>query len=371
MGFSTHGSTELILQLINTNVFEYVNLHYHYFGSYTASGGGKDGDGNLDCVKLLHDKNMGIFVISPFDKGGRLYTPSHQLRSLTLPDMEPMSFASYWTWNHHRIVNDGVSNGSSTSSPLPLLHTYTVGAGRPSDLDQPAVAAYLHMTQNELVVSKLNRVVQRLNKHRNQVLGEDWVNSWWKGLPKSDKCSSLVEHNQIVWMYNNIKAFGMYEFAKARYNSLELNYYGKWNDELSPSENIEKIGKNGWGYVPGLPLLPSKDYSDDLRNVPIENRKKVVEAELFVYNWCRDRKYDADNNNTSSTKKRTIDVNDDDMNGTVTTPINSYPIYTSLLDSANYTKLNENEKIGDIPKEWATSYDMRAWPDYPDQPKRN
>ncbi|MCU0337886.1 MAG: aldo/keto reductase, partial [Sediminibacterium sp.] len=39
VGFTTHACTELIIKLINTDKFEYCNLHYHYFGSYTASGG--------------------------------------------------------------------------------------------------------------------------------------------------------------------------------------------------------------------------------------------------------------------------------------------------------------------------------------------
>ncbi len=82
LGFSTHGSADFIKKCINTDVFEYVNLHYHYFGSYTASGGGHDGRGNLDNVKLLAEKNMGCFIISPFDKGGRVYAPSKKLRSL-------------------------------------------------------------------------------------------------------------------------------------------------------------------------------------------------------------------------------------------------------------------------------------------------
>jgi predicted aldo/keto reductase-like oxidoreductase len=48
IGFSTHGSTDLILECINKDCFDYVNLHYHYFGSYTATGGGHDGGGTLD-----------------------------------------------------------------------------------------------------------------------------------------------------------------------------------------------------------------------------------------------------------------------------------------------------------------------------------
>lgn len=70
VGFSTHGQPEFIRRVIETDVFEYANIHYHALGSYTASGGGPFG-GNKDIVKLMNEKDMGVFIISPNDKGGR------------------------------------------------------------------------------------------------------------------------------------------------------------------------------------------------------------------------------------------------------------------------------------------------------------
>lgn len=237
VGFSTHGATDFILKLINTDAFDYVNLHYHYFGSYTASGGGHDGNGNLDCVKLLAEKNMGCFIISPFDKGGALYAPSKKLRSLTLPDMEPIMFKSLWLWNHHQL-NEG----------YPQCHTYTAGAARPSDLDQPAVAAHLYATHPDNLLRQTRDVVGRLDKAREEALGTDWVKTWWQGLPKSSASAFQVEHNQIIWLYNVIKAFGMRDFARNRYASFEGNE-SKWDESLPTKENIwKKVGVFGWGF---------------------------------------------------------------------------------------------------------------------------
>lgn len=70
VGFSTHGQPSLIRRCIETDAFEYANIHYHAFGSYTASGSGDCG-GNKDIVKLMNEKDMGVFIISPNDKGGR------------------------------------------------------------------------------------------------------------------------------------------------------------------------------------------------------------------------------------------------------------------------------------------------------------
>ena len=69
VGFSTHGSPEFIAQLIKTDKFDYVNLHYHFCGSYTAScmtNHGNDngnsstsGVGNLECLRLMKERDMG------------------------------------------------------------------------------------------------------------------------------------------------------------------------------------------------------------------------------------------------------------------------------------------------------------------------
>lgn len=354
LGFSTHGSTDLILQCIEKDVFEYVNLHYHYFGSYTASGGGHDGNGNLDAIKLLAEKNMGCFIISPFDKGGRLYAPSKKLCSLTLPDMEPMTFKSLWLWNHHRIYEGG-----------PPCHTYTVGAARPADLDQPAVAAYLHATKSDQIVIRTKNVTKRLDEAKELALGKEWLATWWKGLPKNTGSKFLVEHNQIVWIFNSIKAFGMYEFGKARYNSFENNE-AKWDESKSDPDNIAVIGKNGWGFVPGRPLKPNADYSEDLANVPVENKHQVVEAESFVYDHCRQQKAAKANEVPVGQSERVRNIFKRTFS--VSAQIFRLP---SLVDEKNGPKNPEESEVRiEIPRDWETAYDLRPWPDYPDQPSR-
>jgi uncharacterized protein len=358
IGFSTHGSTDLIKGFIETDAFEYVNLHYHAFGSYTASGGGPDGRGNLSNAKLLQERDMGVFIISPFDKGGRLYAPSKKVRRLTLPDAEPMTYMSQWVWNHHRL-NDAEGGGA-----LPQLHTYTVGAGRPSDLDQPAIAAYLHATQPEDTLRRVRVVTDRLRAEEERVLGKQWVETWWKGLPKNTGSKTFVEHNQIVWIYNSIKAFGMYEFGKARYKSFETNG-AKWDWSLTPDENIDKLGRGGWGFVPGLPLDPNADYSEDLAKVPPENVERVIEAIAFVYNWCHeDKKKVAEEERINLTLRKIR------RNFSVSTQLLRLSV-TAQNELGSATEGKEGVDSADaedqMPKEWETAYDMRPWPDFPDR----
>ena len=74
VGFSTHGPLEVILAAINTDLFEFVNLHYYYFFQR-----------NAPAIQLAAEKDMGVFIISPADKGGRLYTPPQTLKDLCQP----------------------------------------------------------------------------------------------------------------------------------------------------------------------------------------------------------------------------------------------------------------------------------------------
>ena len=59
LGFSTHGPTPLILAAMDTGEFESVNLHYYY--TYPI---------NRVCVARAAQLDMGLFIISPTDKGG-------------------------------------------------------------------------------------------------------------------------------------------------------------------------------------------------------------------------------------------------------------------------------------------------------------
>ena len=74
VGFSTHAPLEVILKAIDTDLFDFVNLHYYYFFQR-----------NKAAVDLAQTKDMGVFIISPNDKGGQLFNPSQKLKDLTAP----------------------------------------------------------------------------------------------------------------------------------------------------------------------------------------------------------------------------------------------------------------------------------------------
>lgn len=80
IGFSTHANLDVIIDTIQTDMFEFMNLHYYYFFQR-----------NKGAIDLAESKNMGVFIISPNDKGGKLYSPPQKLEALTAP-LTPSQF---------------------------------------------------------------------------------------------------------------------------------------------------------------------------------------------------------------------------------------------------------------------------------------
>lgn len=74
VGFSTHAPLETIIRTIETNLFDFVNLHYYYFDQR-----------NLGAVNMAQINDMGVFIISPNDKGGHLFNAPEKVKETTFP----------------------------------------------------------------------------------------------------------------------------------------------------------------------------------------------------------------------------------------------------------------------------------------------
>ena len=68
VGFSSHGSQALIRAAIDSNRFQFCNLHLHLLDPQ-----------RLPLAEQAIDQGMGVLAISPADKGGRLQDPSPTL----------------------------------------------------------------------------------------------------------------------------------------------------------------------------------------------------------------------------------------------------------------------------------------------------
>jgi predicted aldo/keto reductase-like oxidoreductase len=186
IGFSTHGPTDVIVQTIETNQFDYVNLHWYYINQF-----------NWPAVEAAHRQDMGVFIISPSDKGGMLYKPPQKLVELCQP-LSPMVFNDLFCLSHSQV------------------HTLSIGASRPTDFEEHLKTLELLDRSDEILAS----ILERLEKEAIASLGEDWVKTWHIGLPKPDDTPGGLNIAVILWLRNLAIAYDMIDYAKMRYNLL-------------------------------------------------------------------------------------------------------------------------------------------------------
>lgn len=203
IGFSTHGPTDIIVQAIATNQFDYVNLHWYYINQ-----------SNWPAIEAAKSHDMGVFIISPSDKGGMLYKPPQKLVALCAP-LSPMVFNDLFCLSH------------------PQVHTLSVGASRPQDFDEHLKTLELLDHSSEI----LPPILARLEQEASRSLGEDWVKTWHIGLPKFDETPGGVNIPVILWLRNLAIAYDMSEYAKTRYSLLGNG--GEW----FPGAKADQVNK--------------------------------------------------------------------------------------------------------------------------------
>ncbi len=186
IGFSTHGATDVILKTIATNQFDYVNLHWYYINQV-----------NWAAIEAANRLDMGVFIISPSNKGGLLYQPSPRLVDLCAP-LSPIVFNNLFCLSH------------------PQVHTLSIGAARPEDFDEHLKTLdYLDRADEVLLP-----IVNRLEAAAIERLGSDWVNTWRTGLPSVDQTPGRLNIPVILWLRNLAIAYDMVDYAQMRYNLL-------------------------------------------------------------------------------------------------------------------------------------------------------
>jgi len=272
IGFSTHGTPKPIKRMIKTEKFDYVNLHYHYFGSYHASyyEDGEGGFGNKANVDLANSLDMGVFIISPFDKGGALYRPTEIVAQCCNP-LSPMTFQSLFLWNEG-------------------AHTISIGIAKPSDFDEVVHAAGLYgdPEYETLTLPKVNLAKDNLDATMSAAVGEDWLREFWRGVPSMlEEESAGIAVCHILWLWGLVKAFGMVTFAQERYKSLE-GASKKWSDKKA-LKDYEAAVVAGWAFNPGRAFEPSvSEWSSILGSCTTKG--KVVEAMEEAHSWLKSSK---------------------------------------------------------------------------------
>lgn len=183
VGFSTHGSLELIQAAINTDFFEFVNLHYYYFFQRHAP-----------AIQLAAEKDMGIFIISPADKGGRLYTPPQTLKDLCQP-YSPLEL------NYRFLLTDD------------RITTLSVGPANPEELIEPLRVAE---RDNQLTLEEIS-AFERLENQQKIALATDKCSQCYACLP----CPENINIPEVLRLRNLAVAYDMADYGQYRYGMFE------------------------------------------------------------------------------------------------------------------------------------------------------
>ena len=184
VGFSTHGSTDIILKAVKSGVFDFINLHWYYIFQ-----------DNWPVILEANKRNMGVLIISPNDKGGKLYDPPEKLRKLTSP-LSPMIFNDLFCLSRHEVS------------------TLSIGAAKPADYDEHIKALSFYEQRRNLIFP----IVERLNSEFSTILGKEWAATWKEGLPHWHETPGNINIPVILYLWNLARAYDMTEYGKMRFN---------------------------------------------------------------------------------------------------------------------------------------------------------
>lgn len=186
IGFSTHATPDVILDAVNSGEFAYFNVHWYFVNHL-----------NWAAIEAATRLDMGVFIISPNDKGGKLYAPPPKLVDFCAP-LTPMQFNSLYCLAR------------------PEVHTLSCGAAKPSDFDDH-VAGLAHYDRAAEVIAPIEA---RLRAEMLRVLGDDWCRRWSEALPSYVDVPGEINVSEILRLWTYAKSLDLVDWGKMRYNLL-------------------------------------------------------------------------------------------------------------------------------------------------------
>ena len=192
VGFSSHGTPELIEAALSSGSFTFCSLHVHLFDQTL-----------LPIARAALAQGIGVLAISPADKGGRLYDPPAELVADCAP-FHPLELA------YRFLLDQGIS-------------TLSLGAEQPEDL---AWAAAIGGPSPWLSAAQRS-ALQRLDVAGRERLGAERCGQCRACLP----CPNGVPIPELLRLRNLAVGHGLEAFAQERYNL--IGRAGHWWEELN------------------------------------------------------------------------------------------------------------------------------------------
>lgn len=192
VGFTSHGSPELIEAAFATGGFQVCSLHVHLFDQ-----------SRLPLARTALAEGIGVLAISPADKGGRLYNPPPELQADCAP-FHPLELA------YRFLLEEGIS-------------TLSLGAEQPGDL---VWAAALN-GPSPWLSPEHRSALGRLEVAGRERLGAERCGQCRACLP----CPNNVPIPELLRLRNLAIGHGMEVFAGERYNL--IGRAGHWWETLN------------------------------------------------------------------------------------------------------------------------------------------
>ncbi|NEP58895.1 MAG: aldo/keto reductase [Symploca sp. SIO2G7] len=183
VGASSHGPLDVVMTAIALPIISFINLHYYFFNQRNAA-----------AIELAHQRDLGILIISPADKGGQLYTPPEKLKNLCDP-FDPLLLTYRW------LLSD------------PRITTLSIGPAIPNELDWPLQVA----NNTHALTAQERATLNRLDNAQRQALGLDHCHQCNQCLP----CPESINIPEVLRLRNLAVGLDMQSFGQYRYGMFE------------------------------------------------------------------------------------------------------------------------------------------------------
>lgn len=235
VGFSTHGHPDVILKAVKSDLFDYLNVHWYFVNNL-----------NWESIVEANKRDMGVFIISPNDKGGKLYEPPRKMQELCKP-LTPMQF------------ND------LNCLSRPEVHTLSIGPARPSDFDEHIKALEYYDKMNEIVPIIEQLLINELTSYH----GKEWMERWFEGIPEYFEIPGNINVIEILRLWTYAMPLDLIGWAKMRYNLLGQA------EHWFPGQNAEKIDALNLSEV-----LSKSPFADKIPGILKQAHKLFFEAPI-------------------------------------------------------------------------------------------